>query len=138
VLVGGVLADRTLRHSQIAAGCFAVNAAIVFTIASVTMPIVLLTLTMAVAGFLSGVIVPSRDMLVRNAAPPGAAGRAFGIVSTGFNFGGIVSPILFGWLMDSALPGWVFGASAAFMAATVVLALASERRPALSSRPSEP
>jgi MFS family permease len=138
VLVGGVLADRTVRHSQIAAGCFAVNAAIVFTIASVTMPIVLLTLTMAVAGFLSGVIVPSRDMLVRNAAPAGAAGRAFGIVSTGFNFGGIVSPILFGWLMDSALPGWVFGASAAFMAATVVLALVSEKRPALSSRPSEP
>lgn len=138
VLVGGVLADRTLRHSQIAAGCFAVNAAIVFTIASVTMPVWLLTLTMAVAGFLSGVIVPSRDMLVRNAAPAGAAGRAFGIVSTGFNFGGIVSPILFGWLMDSALPGWVFGASAAFMAATVVLALLSEKRPAPSSRPSEP
>jgi MFS family permease len=138
VLVGGVLADRTLRHSQIAAGCFAVNAAIVFTIASVTMPVWLLTLTMAVAGFLSGVIVPSRDMLVRNAAPPGAAGRAFGIVSTGFNFGGIVSPILFGWLMDSALPGWVFGASAAFMAATVLLALVSEKRPAPSSRPSEP
>jgi MFS family permease len=137
VLVGGVLADRTVRHSQIAAGCFAVNAAIVFMIASVTMPIVLLTLTMAVAGFLSGVIVPSRDMLVRNAAPAGAAGRAFGIVSTGFNFGGIVSPILFGWLMDSALPGWVFGASAAFMAATVVLALVSERKPTSSSRPSE-
>ena len=137
VLVGGVLADRTLRHSQIAAGCFAVNAAIVFTIASVTMPLLLLTLTMAVAGFLSGVIVPSRDMLVRNAAPAGAAGRAFGIVSTGFNFGGIVSPLLFGWLMDSALPGWVFGASAAFMAATVVLALVSEKRPTLSSRTSE-
>ncbi|QDM24009.1 MFS transporter [Tardiphaga sp. vice154] len=137
VLVGGVLADRTVRHGQIAAGCFAINAAIVFTIASVTMPLLLLTLTMAVAGFLSGVIVPSRDMLVRNAAPPGAAGRAFGIVSTGFNFGGIVSPILFGWLMDSALPGWVFGASAAFMAATVVLALVSEKRPTLSSRTSE-
>ena len=137
VLVGGVLADRTLRHSQIAAGCFAVNAAIVFTIASVTMPTLLLTLTMAVAGFLSGVIVPSRDMLVRNAAPPGAAGRAFGIVSTGFNFGGIISPLLFGWLMDIALPGWVFGASAAFMAATVLLALVSERKPTPSSRPSE-
>ncbi|MBC7584877.1 MAG: MFS transporter [Tardiphaga sp.] len=137
VLVGGVLADRTVRHGQTAAGCFAINAAIVFTIASVTMPLLLLTLTMAVAGFLSGVIVPSRDMLVRNAAPPGAAGRAFGIVSTGFNFGGIVSPILFGWLMDSALPGWVFGASAAFMAATVVLALVSEKRPTLSSRTSE-
>ncbi|MDB5617372.1 MFS transporter [Tardiphaga sp.] len=130
VLVGGVLADRAVRHSQIAAGCFAVNAVIVFTIAAVTLPPLVLTLTMAVAGFLSGVIVPSRDMLVRNAAPAGAAGRAFGIVSTGFNFGGIISPLLFGWLMDSARPHWVFGASAAFMAATVLLALVSERKPA--------
>ena len=133
VLVGGVLADRTERHSQIAAGCFAINAAIVFTIASVTLPALALTLTMALAGFLSGVIVPSRDMLVRNAAPPGAAGRTFGIVSTGFNFGGILSPLLFGWLMDHALPGWVFGVSAGFMAATVLLALVSERKPTFVS-----
>ncbi|MEH2473814.1 MFS family permease [Nitrobacteraceae bacterium AZCC 2161] len=137
VLAGGVLADRTERHGQIAAACFAVNALIVFAIASVTLPELALTITMAVAGFLSGVIVPSRDMLVRNAAPAGAAGRAFGIVSTGFNFGGILSPLLFGWLMDHALPHWVFGASAAFMAATVLLALVSERRPGLSSRTSE-
>jgi MFS family permease len=129
VLAGGVLADRTERHGQIAAACFAINALIVFAIASVTLPELALTITMAVAGFLSGVIVPSRDMLVRNAAPAGAAGRAFGIVSTGFNFGGILSPLLFGWLMDHALPHWVFGASAAFMAATVLLALVSERRP---------
>jgi MFS family permease len=137
VLAGGVLADRTERHGQIAAACFAVNALIVFAIASVTLPELALTITMAVAGFLSGVIVPSRDILVRNAAPAGAAGRAFGIVSTGFNFGGILSPLLFGWLMDHALPHWVFGASAAFMAATVLLALVSERRPGLSSRTSE-
>jgi MFS family permease len=137
VLAGGVLADRTERHGQIAAACFAVNALIVFAIASVTLPELALTITMAVAGFLSGVIVPSRDMLVRNAAPAGAAGRAFGIVSTGFNFGGILSPLLFGWLMDHTLPHWVFGASAAFMALTVLLALVSERRPGLSSRTSE-
>jgi MFS family permease len=129
VLAGGVLADRTERHGQIAAACFAINALIVFAIASVTLPELALTITMSVAGFLSGVIVPSRDMLVRNAAPAGAAGRAFGIVSTGFNFGGILSPLLFGWLMDHALPHWVFGASAAFMAATVLLAMVSERRP---------
>jgi len=67
-------------------------------------------------------------MLVRQAAPPGAAGRAFGIVSTGFNFSGIVSPIMFGWFMDHALPHWVFGASACFMLATVLLAMVSERK----------
>src|SRR5258708_15506479 len=83
---------------------------------------------MAAAGFLSGVIAPSRAMLVRNAAPPGAAGRAFGIVSTGFNLGGIVSPLLFGWIMDQSAPHWVFGASVIFMVATVVLSPFTERR----------
>jgi MFS family permease len=84
---------------------------------------------MAVAGFLGGVIAPSRDILVRNAAPAGAAGRAFGIVSTGFNLGGIVSPLLFGWIMDQNRPHWVFGASVVFMALTVLLALVTDRNP---------
>src|SRR5258708_29048375 len=89
VLAGGFLADRTHRHGQLAAACFALNAAIVLVIAIFTLPPVPLIAAMAMAGFLGGVIAPSRDMLVRNAAPPGAAGRAFGIVSTGFNIGGV-------------------------------------------------
>jgi MFS family permease len=129
VLAGGFLADHTTRHGQVAAACFAVNAAIVFMIATIQLPLLLLTVAMASAGFLGGVIAPSRDMLVRNAAPPGAAGRAFGIVSTGFNLGGIVSPLLFGWIMDQNLPHWVFGASAGFMVLTVLLSLATERSP---------
>jgi MFS family permease len=128
VLAGGFLADHTERHGYVAAACFAVNAAIVLLIALVTLPGWTLTVTMATAGFLSGVIAPSRDMLVRNAAPPGAAGRAFGIVSTGFNLGGIVSPLLFGWIMDQSAPHWVFGASVIFMVATVVLSPFTERR----------
>ncbi|THD66940.1 MAG: MFS transporter [Bradyrhizobium sp.] len=134
VLAGGFLADRTQRHGQVAAVCFAINAAIVFVIATVMLPSLLLTMAMGLAGFLGGVIAPSRDMLVRNAAPPGAAGRAFGIVSTGFNLGGIVSPLLFGWIMDQNLPHWVFGASVIFMILTVLLSLATDRSPQVSSR----
>ena len=83
---------------------------------------------MTVAGFLGGVIAPSRDMLVRKAAPPGAAGRAFGIVSTGFNMSGIISPLMFGWIMDQSMPRGVFWGAAIFMALTVLLALVTERR----------
>jgi MFS family permease len=132
VLAGGFLADRTQRHGQVAAACFAINAVIVFVIATVTLPSLLLTAAMAIAGFLGGVIAPSRDMLVRNAAPPGAAGRAFGIVSTGFNFSGILSPLLFGWIMDQNMPHWVFGASVVFMILTVLLALFTDRGPQTS------
>ena len=70
VLAGGFLADHTERHGQVAAICFAVNAAIVLLIATVALPAVLLAAAMTTAGFLGGVIAPSRDMLVRNAAPP--------------------------------------------------------------------
>jgi MFS family permease len=129
VLAGGFLADHTERHGQVAAACFALNAAILLVVAAVNLPQALLIGVMGLAGFLSGVIAPSRDMMVRNAAPPGAAGRAFGIVSTGFNIGGIISPLLFGWIMDQNLPHWVFGISVVFMVATVLLALATERSP---------
>lgn len=137
VLAGGYLADWTQRHGQVAAACFALNAVLVLLIALVNMPAIALTLAMGLAGFLGGVIAPSRDMMVRNAAPPGAAGRAFGIVSTGFNFGGIVSPLLFGWIMDQHVPHWVFGASVVFMALTVLLALVSERKPQTSDYQAE-
>jgi MFS family permease len=136
VLAGGVLADRTRRHGQVAAACFALDAAIVLVIAAIPLPPPLLMAAMAAAGFLGGVIAPSRDMLVRNAAPAGAAGRAFGIVSTGFNLGGIVSPLVFGWIMDQNLPRWVFGASVIFMTLTVLLALVTDRGP--QTRSEEP
>ena len=133
VLAGGFLADRTRRHGQVAAVCFAINAAIVLVIATINLPSLLLMTAMGTAGFLGGVIAPSRDMLVRNAAPAGAAGRAFGIVTTGFTLGGIGSPLLFGEIMDQNWPHWVFGASVVFMILTVLLALVTDRSPQASS-----
>lgn len=128
VLAGGFLADRTHRHGDVAAACFAANVVIIVLIAMLTPHPVVLIAMMTVAGFLGGVIAPSRDMLVRKAAPPGAAGRAFGIVSTGFNMSGIISPLMFGWIMDQSMPRGVFWGAAVFMALTVLLALVTERR----------
>jgi MFS family permease len=61
-------------------------------------------------------------MMVRAAAPPGQAGAVFGVVSTGFNIGGVVAPLLFGWLMDAGHPQAVFLLGAAFMASTALAA----------------
>jgi MFS transporter, FSR family, fosmidomycin resistance protein len=83
---------------------------------------------MGLSGVLFGIIQPSRDMLVRKAAPPGAAGRVFGIVSTGFNIGGIFGPMLFGFLMDHGEPRWIFGAAVIFMSITALFGLFEERR----------
>jgi MFS family permease len=129
VLAGGVIADRTARHGEVAAIGFGLCALLILAVGLLHLPDLVLVGTMGLAGFCSGIIMPSRDMLVRAAAPRGAEGRVFGIVSTGFNIGGIAGPMLFGWIMDRGQPFWVFGGSVAFMLATCVLALATERRP---------
>jgi MFS transporter, FSR family, fosmidomycin resistance protein len=128
VLAGGYLADRTAYHGYVAAIGFGLTTAIVAGIAVLALPATLIVGAFAASGFLSGIIMPSRDMLVRKAAPAGMLGRAFGIVSTGFNIGGIIGPMLFGWIMDHASPAWVFGVSALFMAVTAAFGLASEYR----------
>src|SRR6056297_1417049 len=63
VLAGGFLADGTQHHGGVAALCFALNALIVGSIAWLTPSAVALMMMLAAAGFLAGVITPSRDML---------------------------------------------------------------------------
>jgi MFS family permease len=128
VLGGGFVADRTHRHAQVAAAGFAVNAVIILAIGTVGLGPLVVAAAMGTAGFLSGMIMPSRDMLVRAAAPAGAVGRAFGIVSIGLSTGGMIGPMLFGWIMDNGMPRWVFGATAMFMLLTVAFALIGDRR----------
>jgi len=127
VLGGGFVADMTRRHADVAAIGFTVNAAIMLLIGTVGLTPSVLIAAMGTAGFLSGMIMPSRDMLVRAAAPAGAVGRAFGIVSIGLSTGGMIGPMLFGWIMDLGAPRWVFGASVLFMIVTVALALIGDR-----------
>ena len=128
VLAGGVIADRTHRHGDVAAFGFGGAAVLILLVGTVNLGAILVALAMGVAGFLSGMISPSRDMLVKAASPPGAFGRVFGIVTTGFNIGGTVGPLIGGWIMDHNLPRWVFFSSVLFMALTSVLALASDWR----------
>ena len=128
VLVGGWVADRTRHHGVVAAGAFTVTALLVALICLMPLPSFLLVGILGVSGFLSGLITPSRDMLVRAAAPAGAEGRVFGIVSTGFNIGGAAGPVLYGWLLDNGRPEGVFWAAVVFMLLTVALSLVQERR----------
>ncbi len=137
VLAGGFVADKTRRHGEVAALGFGGTALLTLLIGTVDLGSVLLVAALGAAGFLSGMIMPSRDMLVRAAAPPGAAGRVFGIVSTGFNIGGTVGPMLYGWILDRGDPRWVFFASVLFMTATVVMALGSEWRMSRRARRTE-
>jgi MFS family permease len=128
VLAGGLVADRTSRHGDVAAAGFGVSALLALAIAVAPLPVPVLVAAMGLTGFLFGIVQPARDMLVRKAAPPDATGRVFGIVSTGFNIGGIIGPALLGFLMDQGLPRWTFGSAVVFMLATATLGLLEERR----------
>ena len=79
---------------------------------------------MSLVGFLTGVIMPSRDLIVRENTPAGSFGKVFGFVTTGFNIGGIVSPLVFGWLMDNNSPRGVFLFVAAISLISVATVLA--------------
>jgi FSR family fosmidomycin resistance protein-like MFS transporter len=63
---------------------------------------------MAVGGLANGMVMPSRDMIVRAVTPRGSYGKVFGFVTTGFNIGGIVAPPIYGALMDHGHPRAVF------------------------------
>ena len=79
----------------------------------VALPSALLIVLTGVSGFAVGTTYPSRDMLVRAVTPPGAYGRVFGFVSTGFNIGASIAPIVYGMLMDHGQPRGIFLLSAA-------------------------
>lgn len=128
VLAGGFIADRTRRHGLVAAAGFGGAAVLILVAGLVPMGVVPLTVVMAASGFLTGMIMPSRDMLVRAAAPPGQAGAVFGIVTTGFNIGGIAGPLMFGALLDNGQPQAIFVAAAGFMGIAVAMALWQEQK----------
>jgi len=127
VLAGGFVADLTRRHAEVAAIGYAVNACIVLVIGVIALGTAPLLATMAAAGFLGGLIMPSRDMLVRAAAPPGAIGRTFGVVTVGFNIAGTIGPLMFGYIMDHGAPQWVFRASVIVMVVTALIAWIGDR-----------
>jgi FSR family fosmidomycin resistance protein-like MFS transporter len=108
VLVGGWLAGRTPHHGLVATLCLIVTAAVTTLVGLFDFTTVALVVLMSIAGFFSGITMPSRDMIVRAVTPPGAYGRVFGFVSTGFNIGGIVSPLIFGQLLDQGYPRAIF------------------------------
>jgi MFS transporter, FSR family, fosmidomycin resistance protein len=121
VLAGGILTGMTSRHGLVASGGLAVIAIVCVLIGLIDFNALALVVLMSAAGFFSGLTMPSRDMIVRAVTPPGAYGRVFGFVSSGFNIAGIVTPIIFGQLLDHGYVREIFF----FMALSALLAIST-------------
>jgi MFS family permease len=108
VLFGGLLADFYKRHDLTAAAAFLISAALLALLVWTPLPSLPLMIVMIVSGLMQGAVRPARDMMVRAVVPPGAMGKAFGVVSSGQAIGGAIAPVLFGWMVDLGRPDWVF------------------------------
>ncbi|MGE0525290.1 MAG: MFS transporter [Variibacter sp.] len=131
VLLGGMLSMRTTKHGVVAATGLAVSGLMIVPIVLFDVGPALLIILFGVAGLANGIVMPSRDLLVRAVTPPGAFGKVFGFVTTGFNIGGMISPILYGWLLDNGSARNVFLVAIAFGVAaipTVLVNAAQHRR----------
>ena len=128
VLLGGVLVGRTTRHAVVATIGLVAMALFTLLIAEIDLGALALIAAMSLIGLFSGVIMPSRDMIVRDITPPGSFGKVFGFVTTGFNIGGIVAPLIFGAIMDHGSPQLVFLAVAAFCLVAVLTVGVTPRR----------
>ena len=128
VMLGGFLADRVRRHDFVLMVAYAVSALCLMVVASELLPFWLVMGTFGLAGFMRGVVNPSRDVLVRRGAPPGAVGAAFGFITTGFTVGQAAALPLYGWLMDIGSPTMLYWLAAGFTVAAIPLVFASREQ----------
>jgi MFS family permease len=59
-------------------------------------------------------VMPSRDMIVREVTPAGSFGTVFAFVTTGYHVAGIIAPLIFGAVLDHGEPRLTFFLIASF------------------------
>jgi len=127
ILVGGYVADKVTRLDMVATVGYLIAIAMMCLVAMSIVSFVLAAIALAIAGFMMGIVMPSRDVLVRTVAPDGSSGKAFGFVNSGFGLAGVVGPVIFGRIMDTGQITWIYFGAAIFMGVTIIAALAAGR-----------
>ncbi len=116
VLTGGVIADRTSRHDLVAACGLGGAAGFILIVGEADLSMAALTVIIAMAGFCSGLVAPSRDLIVRAATPEG---------STGLSVGGVVTPPVYGGVLDAGGSRWMYWMTAAIMALAIATVIST-------------
>ncbi len=128
MVVGGFLSVRAVHLERVIGVCLTLSA---LMLAAAALPAMGGTAALALAslaGLGTGLAGPSRDMLIRRAAPPGATGRVYGTVYSGLDLGFALSAPAFGALIDRDLPAWIFfGAAGALMVSVASASLVGLR-----------
>ncbi|NDY90002.1 MFS transporter [Ideonella livida] len=122
MVAGGFLAARAARLEKVIGGSMLLSAALLALPGTGWLPGGLGAVLVALAGVGTGLAGPSRDMLIKRAAPPGATGRVYGTVYSGLDTGFALAAPVFGWLLDHGHPAGVFWGAALAMLLGVVSA----------------
>ncbi len=123
MVAGGFLGAGSQHHDRIVALAFSAAALLALVLAAGAGPAWMALPLMALIGLCSGVAGPSRDLMIRAAAPAGATGRVDGVGYSGLDSGLAIGPLLFGLVMDAGHPGWVFAGVALFQALAIATAV---------------
>jgi MFS transporter, FSR family, fosmidomycin resistance protein len=122
ILIGGWVVDRTTRHLSFAVTLTVSASLLILLVALAPMGPVLLIVLLFIAGIMTGASRTPRDVMVKDAAPPGQIGKVFGFVSSGLPLGQALVPVPFGYLIDSGRPDLVLVLAALLLLASMAFA----------------
>jgi FSR family fosmidomycin resistance protein-like MFS transporter len=107
VLIGGWVADRTERHLPFVVVLTVGAAALLLLVGVVSFAELPTIAVLFAAGLMTGASRTPRDVMVKDAAPPGQIGKVFGFVSSGMSLGGAIMPVPYGMIIDAGRPDLV-------------------------------
>ncbi|MYM66641.1 MFS transporter [Pseudoduganella sp. FT55W] len=123
MVYGGFLGAGSRNHDRIIMIAFATAAVLAMVLAAAVVPAWVAVVLMGLIGLVTGISGPSRDLMIRGAAPANATGRVFGVVYSGLDSGLAVGAALFGMVMDARHPAGVFVVIGIFQALVILTAL---------------
>ena len=123
MVIGGFLVARVQRLEKTISLCLLAAAVMLALVGTGILPGMAALVVTSLAGMGIGIAGPSRDMLIKRAAPPGATGRVYGTVYSGLDLGFCLSAPVFGALLDANMVPGIFFGSAAALALGVVSAV---------------
>jgi MFS family permease len=119
-LVGGWFVDRSARHFAFILSLTLAAAVLMVTMGLVRLPDWLLPVVAGLAGLAMGASRTPRDIMLKEAAPPGQMGKVFGFVSSGLPLGQAIAPVPIGFLIDIGLASLVLPLVALLMLASLL------------------
>ncbi|MGG5810641.1 MFS transporter [Falsiroseomonas sp. CW058] len=119
-LIGGWFADRSKKHFAFIVSLSLVSATLLMVLGLVPMPEVLIPIVATLAGITLGSSRTPRDVMLKDAIPPGQMGKVFGFVSSGLPLGGAITPAPVGWLIDLGLAQVVLPLAALLLLASLL------------------